>query len=330
MSDKIFLHHDGALGDVLLSLPTIDFIRDSSIIHLSTRYDIGTFLSRVGFVEEISDVGGALYLSLYSEKAEVDDKLRKFLSQFKKAYVFSITKPSFLAAKIRTVIPFTFEIKTIPTYPYEINVAFFRLKQLLEDKQLRSIKDDFIFPYSYATKFIRISDDCLNNVANILKDLGYDSKNLLLSLHPGSGDLRKCWKLTNFLELIERLQDLTNLFVVIFTGYAESDKMKSEIDDFVKNRDRSIHLSNIELTYVASFLKYSQFYIGNDSGISHLASLLCPKVFVIFGLTNPVLWRPPYANVEVIKLDFKDNFSKSSQLSEVESVLKAILGYLRV
>ncbi|MGH7832247.1 MAG: glycosyltransferase family 9 protein [Candidatus Binatia bacterium] len=43
-------------------------------------------------------------------------------------------------------------------------------------------------------------------------------------------------------------------------------------------------------------------YIGNDSGMTHLAAALGVETLAIFGPTNPVEWRPRGRNVNVLSL----------------------------
>ncbi len=296
MTHKIFIHHDGAIGDVILSLPAIDLIKDKNFIHISARYDIGDFLLKAHFVNEASIVGGAAYLSLYKDNPDVS--LKKFFGQFKEAYVFSINKPSTIASSIKKILPNTYEIKTIPDKNLKKNVAEFRLRQL--NSICRAPLPEDLFTYQYAVKFIKIPHNYIRLAEQYLINSGYDNKSPLLAMHPGSGGAYKCWQIENFFELAERLLKNFELFIIILTGYAEEGLIKEKINNFIKGKRNIIHISNEELIMIASFLNLCKIYLGNDSGISHLAALLCQNVFIIFSPTEPCLWKPPYENVRVI------------------------------
>jgi hypothetical protein len=83
---KVFLHHDGALGDTLLSLPCIRLIRESaSLVHIAGRRDVAEFLHKAGIVDEHSSAGSGLYSSLYTECP--DERVRGFLSGFDASFV---------------------------------------------------------------------------------------------------------------------------------------------------------------------------------------------------------------------------------------------------
>ena len=56
--------------------------------------------------------------------------------------------------------------------------------------------------------------------------------------------------------------------------------------------DLDPQLPSISLVELAPLLASAKLYIGNDSGITHLASVAgCPTV-AVFGPTNPRVWQP--------------------------------------
>ena len=55
-----------------------------------------------------------------------------------------------------------------------------------------------------------------------------------------------------------------------------------------------------DLYELACWLATARVYIGNDSGITHLAAAVGAPVVALFGLTNPNIWAPRGPNVRVI------------------------------
>jgi ADP-heptose:LPS heptosyltransferase len=47
-------------------------------------------------------------------------------------------------------------------------------------------------------------------------------------------------------------------------------------------------------------------YIGNDSGITHLAAATGVPVVAIFGPTDPTIWAPRGENVRVVHSQLED------------------------
>jgi len=54
------------------------------------------------------------------------------------------------------------------------------------------------------------------------------------------------------------------------------------------------------LLSVANYIKSSSLFIGNDSGISHLAAFCGTKSILCFGPTDPKIWAPPFSWIKTI------------------------------
>jgi ADP-heptose:LPS heptosyltransferase len=105
-------------------------------------------------------------------------------------------------------------------------------------------------------------------------------KNLAV-LHPGSGSPKK----NPPLELFEKIEAyLVNLgFTVIY--------LAGEAEDWLFSKKKNLFRS-FNILEIASFLKRAGLFIGNDSGISHLASYLGIKSFLFYGPTDEVIFSP--------------------------------------
>lgn len=115
---------------------------------------------------------------------------------------------------------------------------------------------------------------------------GYD-----VLIAPGSGGIHKNWPLDEYLNLAARFQQEGRSIAWIL-GPAE-EKMQLRADVRV--------LSTMSLCDLACALASARLYVGNDSGISHLAAAAgCPAV-VLFGPTDPVVWRPLGRKVVCVK-----------------------------
>jgi heptosyltransferase-3 len=115
-------------------------------------------------------------------------------------------------------------------------------------------------------------------------------------IHPFSGSPRKNWPLDRYRELVHRLE----MPVRWCAGPEEQ-------------LDNAVRMDN--LYELACWLATARLYIGNDSGITHLAAAAGVPVVAIFGPTDPAVWAPRGERVRVV----------SGQLDEiaVEQVLDA-------
>jgi heptosyltransferase-3 len=111
-------------------------------------------------------------------------------------------------------------------------------------------------------------------------------------VHPGSGSAAKNWPATHFAETIRALDGPVRLIV----GEADATAA-SNVEAALGHR--LPRLENAPLDLLAQRLAGCRGYLGNDSGVSHLAGLCGARTVVLFGLTSPHLWRPLGPRVQV-------------------------------
>ncbi len=102
-----------------------------------------------------------------------------------------------------------------------------------------------------------------------------------VAIHPFSGSTRKNWPLDRFRELARRLDD-----PVRWCAGPEEP-----LEDAVRLGD---------LYDLARWLASARLYIGNDSGITHLAAAVGTPVVALFGPTDPAIWAPRGERVSVV------------------------------
>lgn len=116
-------------------------------------------------------------------------------------------------------------------------------------------------------------------------------------LHPGSGSPRKNWPLARFLEAAERLQAERGWTPILLTGEADQ-KLAAQL---AATPTGFPHLNDLSLPEAAHLLSAAEFYLGNDSGITHLAAALGTPTGAIFGPTDPAQWAPRGGHVRVVQ-----------------------------
>jgi ADP-heptose:LPS heptosyltransferase len=107
-------------------------------------------------------------------------------------------------------------------------------------------------------------------------------------LHPGSGSPKKNWPLEYFQELAQRL-NATGLTTAFTHGPAED------------NLPLENCLPPMSLPDLARTLASAHLYIGNDTGITHLAAAVGTPTLALFGPTNPTVWAPRGPHVHVLQ-----------------------------
>jgi heptosyltransferase-3 len=121
-------------------------------------------------------------------------------------------------------------------------------------------------------------------------------------IHPFSGSARKNWPLERFRELSSRL-------AIPVRWCAGSEEA---LEDAVRFEN---------LYELGCWLASARLYIGNDSGITHLAAAVGVPVVAIFGPSDPAVWAPRGGLVSVVSAGSLDEIT-------VDQVQAAALRYL--
>jgi hypothetical protein len=111
----------------------------------------------------------------------------------------------------------------------------------------------------------------------------------VLAVHPGSGSAKKNWL---------GMPDVARLWraepggkVLLLAGPAEDPAPPLPFDALARNE---------RLDRVAALLRRARLYLGNDSGVSHLAGLAGARGVVLFSASDPRTWRPLGDGLEVL------------------------------
>ena len=117
------------------------------------------------------------------------------------------------------------------------------------------------------------------------------------ALHPGSGSPAKTWSATGFVAVARHLLRRPGVSCFFVAGEADDavlPVLQRELPQVPVCRARS-------LVEVAEILSCAQGFVGNDSGISHLAAALRLPVVCLFGPTDPARWAPRGEWVRVVR-----------------------------
>lgn len=111
----------------------------------------------------------------------------------------------------------------------------------------------------------------------------------LLGIGPGANSRKKIWPAGRFVSLIDRLRD--HFDAVILFG----NKRDQEYSEYIYSRIKlpCINLcGKTTLLQVAAVHDHIELYVGNDSGLGHMASAMAKPTMTIFGPGEPERYRP--------------------------------------
>jgi ADP-heptose:LPS heptosyltransferase len=115
-------------------------------------------------------------------------------------------------------------------------------------------------------------------------------------IHPGSGSSRKNWPPDRFAGVAAQIRDLGGS-VALIVGEADAEAAGALERALGETLPR---LQAPELYALARRLAGCRAYLGNDSGVSHLAGLSGARTVALFGPTSPATWRPIGPRVTVL------------------------------
>jgi ADP-heptose:LPS heptosyltransferase len=136
-----------------------------------------------------------------------------------------------------------------------------------------------------------------------------------VAVHPGSGGPRKCWPADRFADLVQALR----LPTVLIEGPADREQC-DRVGGLLPEEVQVARARGLGPGKLAALVSRCACYLGNDSGVSHLAAALAVPTVAIFGPTDPTVWAPLGERVVTLR--------DADQWPSVEQVLRPVRGVL--
>ncbi|MBI5417016.1 glycosyltransferase family 9 protein [Candidatus Poribacteria bacterium] len=290
--NKIIIFRDGGLGDLICTLPGLYQIRKKfpkSYMELWSKKKFVPILEEKSYINlKVNPTDPAALISFCIQNSNLDKKLEKYFSDFDLAIYYYPDKENIFGNNlkkcgIKKVIG-TDEIYNLYQNQHIID-------SMLEMLKILDIEKEFIMP-----KFF------LNDYDRFLPYRYFGKKmlgdNNIAVIHPGSSNPGKNWAGDRFLEIANWLKEKFYFYVFIILGPNEVNMIKK----FKRKQKKGIFIiPDIDLITLSALLEKSKIYLGNDSGISHLAAALDVNTIVLFGPTNPDIWAPRGNKVKIIR-----------------------------
>ncbi len=117
----------------------------------------------------------------------------------------------------------------------------------------------------------------------------------VLTLAPGSGAAEKNWPIHFYRAVAEWWRHTTQGAAVVLSGPVEEERGGFDVlSDCCKTA------RNLDLAQAAALLSRSDVYLGNDSGITHLAAAVGVRTVALFGPSDALEWAPQGERVTVL------------------------------
>ncbi len=152
---------------------------------------------------------------------------------------------------------------------------------------------------------------------------GFHTYKAPVALHPGCMEYRR-WPVASYAALVDALLRL-RYPVLLLSGPNEAELLKTVQQQLTISPEKGMLtvLANAPLLEVARQLKQCGCFVGHDTGTSHLAGLLGIPTLVLFGPSNPAIWRPVGPAVKVIQHEPLADLSVDTVLEYIQHMYQS-------
>jgi len=279
---SILVIHPGALGDVLLAIPALRMLRarHAERLVLAAQSHLGRLLVELGEVDD-----ARAFESLGLEALFVED-----------GEAVSVSAVSG-AARV---------------------VSWFGSRDATFARRLRALDPNAVIAgtaangtrcvWEHLLETVGASIEAARGPATVssalgaegraaLREAGWDGRRRVLLVHPGAGGLDKRWPSEGFAGVVAELVRRHDLAVVLHEGPADIDAVAA-----LAERVDALVLRQPTLPRLAGALGHVAVWLGNDSGVSHLAASVGRPTVALFGAER-LAWRPWSTTARVVVVE---------------------------
>ncbi len=293
MIKKILFVSLSNIGDAVMTLPTLIYLKK---MYPSAKFDLICDARSVEIFQSFPSIN----------KIYIRDKKGGIYYQFR--FIRKIRQTNYdLAVDLKT----------------DFLLWFLRAKRKIRkvnNKSLHSVEKHFMSICSNLRKIpdpkIYIPTKLQNNIKNIFPS----NKGKTIALALGANSNHKVWPTENYVSLLKLLK-IKFVNIILIGSKNEMDKAQL----FKKLYTKKVYdfCGKLTLLETASVIKKSDFFIGNDSGLGHIASAVNTQSFIIFGDGDPDRYHP-WGN----KSSWYQNNERDISLITPEKIYKEVINIL--
>lgn len=311
---RVLVFRGGALGDFLLTLPLLAAIRASwpqATVELAGYPQAAQLALIAGLIHKVTFLEAARFADYFSAAAELPAAERDWLQSFDLIVACLHDSDGVWSRHVQSAVPG-------------------RLLSISPLVQSGHAADHFCSPLAQVGGQVQLGRPVRLDWPAAGREEGRRGLDRLglagavVALHPGSGSPLKNWPLTNILALAESLRMHKPCLgqPLFIAGEAEQPFIgRIQAAGFPVLQLRP-------LKEVAGVLSACAGYVGNDSGITHLAAALGLPVVALFGPTDPGVWGPRGANVRILRSSERTTSGLAAlAVTEVLACLQTVMDY---
>lgn len=301
MPIRRLLVRPGAIGDCLCALPALHHLQTSD----TEIWTNGAVAPLIGFGTRVRSLAGTGFDRLGIPGTEPPPPLLDTLCGFDEILSWAGFGQPLLRERLGQLGPRVHFFPALPQTAEGTHVSDWMLGQTAKWHGVHTEPRDWLQPGG--RRFL------LNNACARTQP---PTSPPLVVLHPFSGSPAKNWPLDNFRRLAERLSKSCR----IRWCASPEDPLPADLVSATWRHE--------DLCRLAADVAQASLYIGNDSGITHLAAMLGVPTVVFFGPMQPRQWAPRGSRLYIVSSGISGQPAAAipyeSALPVVETALREI------
>jgi hypothetical protein len=264
--------HPGALGDVLLAIPALRALRKASgTVGLAAQRHIAALVVALGEADVAHDFETLRLDALFTDAG------RAALPAADRLVCWFGARDATFMRRLRSEMPSAVVVPSVGP-------------GLVWQHLLRTSGVDG----GQWCGVVRVDEPLVAAGRAALRGAGWDGSRRVAIIQPGAGSVHKRWPAEAFASALEELGDLT---LVLHEGPADA----AAVAELSARVPRALRLGRPSLPTLAGALSLGSLYVGNDSGVSHLAAAVGTPAVVLFTEAN-LAWRPWASQPEALTI----------------------------
>jgi ADP-heptose:LPS heptosyltransferase len=272
----------GSLGDSLLTLPALRLLQSRSEVTVAGTFPYQALGPELLGINEVVPLDPLLQALLSA--SPLGSKHQAFLNRFHDIYVFFKEKDERLLEKLAGLSQIQVHF---PAKPFD---DFLKEARWAAEYWLETAFDCPLAPDSpFRQAKLQMDEALRRRGGEILDSLGIASP---LVIHPGSGSPSKNAPLSFFRNAAERAGAEAKKRVLVVWGEAEAKSLAQVKEAFGGLSHVKVLPDILPLRDLSGVFSRSAAYLGNDSGVTQLASACGLRTFAVFNNTDERIWGP--------------------------------------
>jgi len=277
---KLCVLFPGALGDFICFVPTLQLLAEGAHVDVYARSEFADLVPEGITVQPLER---SAIRKLFTAELGIDDEAQSLFGAYSAVYswlgsqqadfVRRITAASFGRAQIFPFRPAGARLHQIDHY-----LSCLRIGGILKRQPVIQLRAEALeWRVDFWTKHKL-------------------DRHPVLVIGAGSGAREKNWPEEFFIRVVNWWRTATGGHVVLPVGPVE--KERGGIDRLSRH---CVTVSGLRLAQLAALIAGSDLYLGNDSGVSHLAAAVSVRTVALFGPSDIEQWSPRGTRVTIVR-----------------------------